>query len=99
MAKSYDEIVTDISNHIKKRGGSYAEYYCGITNDAERRLFDEHNVDKEHGVWIYRTANSDDVARKVEQYFLAKGCEGGSGGGDEDSNVVYCYKITRTTVE
>ena len=99
MAKSYDEIVSDIDNHIKKHKGKYSDYYCGITNDAERRLFDEHNVDKEHGVWIYRTASSDDVARKVEQHFLDKGCEGGSGGGDESTKIVYCYKITSTTIE
>jgi hypothetical protein len=82
-----------------KCGGSYSDYYVGITNDIDRRLFSEHNVDKKRNQWIYDEADSDIVARKVEQYFLDKGCDGGSGGGDEDSIFVYCYKITGTTVE
>ena len=99
MAKSYDEIVSDISNHIRKYGGEFSDYYCGITNDAKRRLFAEHNVEKDRGVWIYRTANSDSVAREVEKYFLVAGCKGGSGGGSDDCTIVYCYKITKKTVQ
>ncbi|MBO4456725.1 MAG: hypothetical protein J5802_03325 [Butyrivibrio sp.] len=96
MAKSYENIVSDISNYISKCGGKYSEYYCGITNDAERRIFDEHNVDK-NGVWIYRTATSDAVAREAEKFFLNSGCKGGTGGGSDDCKIVYCYKITSTT--
>ncbi len=99
MANSYEDIVSDISMHVSECGGEYSDYYCGITNDIERRLFGEHNVDKEHGVWIYRTASSDTVARKVEKHFLDAGCKGGSGGGSNDCKIVYCYKITSTTVE
>ena len=99
MAKSKNEIISDIDNYMHRYGGSYSSYYCGITDDAERRLFVEHKVDREKGVWIYRTASSDDVARAVEKYFLDAGCQGGAGGGDEDSKIVYCYKITRDTVE
>ena len=97
---TYNEIVNEINDHLVKRKVShYSDCYVGITNDAERRLFDEHNVDRKKGIWIYRKGNSDKIARDVEQHFLAKGCKGGSGGGDKDSEFVYCYKITSTTVE
>ena len=95
---TYDEIVKKIKNHLKQRNVSdYSDCYIGITNDAKRRLFDGHNVNREKGIWIYCQGDSDKVARDVEQYFLAKGCKGGSGGGDDKSTFVYCYKITSTT--
>ena len=97
MAMSYDKIVAEFDEYIEKRGGKYSDYYVGITDDAERRLFDEHKVDRDHGSWVYAPAISDDVARKVEKHYLDLGCEGGSGGGDEDSRIVYCYKMTSTT--
>lgn len=39
------EIIREISNHLTKSSKQYySDYYIGITNDIERRLFDEHNV-------------------------------------------------------
>ena len=89
---SKQTIIVVIEKHIASMDGSYSNWYIGISNDAERRLFEEHKVSKENGKWIYRTANSDYIARDVEQYFIAKDCDGGSGGGDEGSDMVYAYK-------
>jgi hypothetical protein len=61
------------------------------------RLFGDHNVSKEHGHWIYRTASSNSVAREVEQHFLDAGMDGGPGGGDATSRIVYAYKKTPYT--
>ena len=36
----YDEIVA----HIKKQGGAYSKWYCGIASDWEDCLFNEHQV-------------------------------------------------------
>lgn len=44
MAKSKEEIIKDIDNHLQKSGKQYySDFYVGITNDIERRLFEEHN--------------------------------------------------------
>ena len=95
MAKPKQEIINDITNHFKNN--AYKDCYIGITSNVEDRLFGDHNVSKENGHWIYRSASSDTVAREIEQYFLDKGMDGGSGGGDEDSKIVYAYKKTTTT--
>lgn len=71
----------------------------GITNDVERRLFDEHNVQKDDHWWIYRAAIDKSTAQHVEEYYLDKGMKGDTGGGTDDSTYVYCYEITRNTVE
>ena len=95
MAKSKQEIIDDITNHFKNK--VYKDCYVGITSNVEDRLFGDHNVSKENGHWIYRSASSDSVAREIEQHFLDKGMDGGPGGGDEDAKIVYAYKKTTTT--
>ena len=70
---------------------------CRYHLDIESRLFGDHGVSKDDDKWIYMTASSDTVAREIEQHFLDAGMDGGSGGGDETSKVVYAYKKTLST--
>jgi hypothetical protein len=99
MAKTKKEIITDIVSYISEHGSTYSDWYVGITKDVEERLFTFHNVAKDGGTWIYRTASSSEIAREIESYFLDLGADGGSGGGDDDTDIVYAYKIMNTTVE
>lgn len=100
MAKSKEEIIKDIDNHLQKSGKQYySEFYVGITNNIERRLFEEHNVNKDTMWWIYRTANSKAVAEEIEQHYLDLGMKGNRGGGTEDTKIVYCYAIGPTTYD
>lgn len=92
---SKQEIINDITNHFK--GTAYPKCYIGITSDVESRLFGDHNVSKDNGTWIYRTASSTTVAREIEKHFIDAGMDGGSGGGDKTSTIVYGYKKTSST--
>ena len=92
------QIIQDIFNHIKNGGGFPNEWYVGIANDAEGRLFSDHNVDRQTATWIWRPAESSEEAREIEQYFLnAVRTDGGQGGGDRTSKQVYAYKKTWQT--
>lgn len=96
------QIIADINSHLQKsKKQYYSDFYIGITNDIERRLFGEHKVSKEHGHgwWIYCTADTKAVAQAVEEYYLDKGMQGDTGGGNEDTKYVYCYEITNYTEE
>jgi hypothetical protein len=97
MAKSKMDIIADIDAHVAARGGSSASWYVGITKDVELRLFDQHNIKKTGGLWIYREAYSAEDARDIKAHFLLKGFDGGAGAGDDDSAFVYAYKKTSTT--
>ena len=90
-------IKSEIEAYIKKNGGTYSAWYVGVSEDSTRRLFDEHDVDKENDLWIRKQAYDADKAREVEQHFLDKGCEGGPGGGDDGADHIYAYKITAST--
>ncbi len=82
--------------HINNNGGIFTDWYCGITDDIERRLFDEHNVSK-NSKYNYRKCHVSNSARKVEKALLEKGCAGGDGGGSDKSVYVYVYRITPNT--
>ena len=96
---SLQQVVKDIDDFIRKNGGRYSDWYCGIAADPRERLFTGHSVDEKKGPWIYRDCGSEDAARKVEAYFHTKGGQGGGSGGDEDTRYVYAYKITAQTCE
>ncbi len=96
------EIIKAIDDYIGKCGCHYyKDLYIGITNEPERRLFEEHRVDKEHDFWLYAQCDSEDVSREVEAHYLDLGMRGGKGGGagDGSSQYVYCYVVTPNTIE
>ena len=93
-------IISDINCHLSKSSKQcYADLYIGITNDIERRLFGEHNVNKENAWWIWREACDKWTAQEVEEYFLEQGMKGDTGGGNNGTVYVYCYEITNNTIE
>lgn len=88
-------IANDIVNHVGN--DRVSAWYVGIATDPETRLFQDHNVDKKYGRWIYRQAKSEADARDTEQYLLKHySFQGGPGGGDKP-RFVYAYKITAAT--
>ena len=94
MIQNKESVIKDIYEHMISccpNGTPYKKMYIGITADATDRLFKEHSVDREKDVWIFRTASSDVVAREIEQHFIDLGFDGGTGGGDEKSKMVYCF--------
>lgn len=95
-----NQIISEINNHLtKSRKQCYSDFYVGTTNNIERRLFGEHNVKKNSQWYIWEEADSKDVAQEVEKFFLNKGMQGDTGGGNADTVFVYCYEITRDTIE
>lgn len=93
MPYSEEDLKKQINDFITHHGGSYSSWYVGISENPRRRLFQEHNVDENKDTWIFRQANSHHIARNVERYFVQNlGTDGGTGGGDEDADVVYAYK-------
>lgn len=96
---SESQAIAEIDAHIRTCGGAYSAWYCGIASTPRDRLFNNHKVDEKYGAWIYCDCGTDMVARRVEDCFIKKGCEGGGGGGDRGTRYVYAYKITATSVE
>lgn len=84
----------DIDNHLERSSKEYySDFYIGITDNVEERLFGFHQVPRKGHWYIWRPADSAEDARRIERYYLAQGMDGNTGGGDEDTRYVYCYEI------
>src|ERR1700733_5654548 len=96
---SNEQVFADIKAHILQCGGSYSTWYTGIAADPKDRLFIGHSVSEKGDSWIYRTCDSNQDARTVENALLYLGTKGGPCGGDNATKSVYAYKISPHTVE
>lgn len=85
------KIIQDFQNYMDNVGDRCPDWYVGITSDPKQRLFGDHGVDEQYG-WIHAPGDTNEIARSVEKYFLALGCDGDTGGGDNSSKVVYAYR-------
>ncbi|MDO9566424.1 MAG: hypothetical protein Q7J15_06765 [Candidatus Desulfaltia sp.] len=96
MAKTAQEAYNEILAHIQKQGGSFSSWYCGITEDIASRLHNDHKVPEKDHWFIQRQCTNSTAARNVEKALLDKGCDGGTGGGDD--NAIYAYAYLKTSV-
>jgi hypothetical protein len=60
----------------KRSATSYGIWTIGVTDDPDRRKGEHGNP----AHWSHWSADSESMARKVEQYFIDKGMKGGTGG-------------------
>ena len=99
MAYSREQIIEDLKGHIEKSSVQHwNRWYVGVTKDARNRLFSEHGVREKGDWWIFRAAESSEIAREIEAYFVRDlGTDGGRGGGDITADTVYAYKKTPHT--
>ncbi|MEK7588090.1 MAG: hypothetical protein AAB457_04700 [Patescibacteria group bacterium] len=100
MQQQESSVINDIVGYIRRTNTPLTEWYVGIAEDAQARVFEEHGVNKDVDYWIYRECFTVDAARRVEQYVIANyQTDGGSGGGSDASRFVYAYKKERHTRE
>jgi hypothetical protein len=98
MPYSGKQIVSQIRTHVKKRGGTYTEWFVGVCKDVRKRLFNGHGVQKKGGHWIYLHAESSRSARHVRSYFIKKlGTTGDKSVGDTAGDFVYAYRKSEHT--
>lgn len=92
------QIIAEISTHMRKEGSHPSKWYVGIAANVEMRLFEAHNVPRENAWRIHRDASSSEIARRIESYFVhTVGTDGGTGGGDWQTRWVYAYLKTTQT--
>ncbi|MFC1713307.1 hypothetical protein ACFL6S_06560 [Candidatus Poribacteria bacterium] len=82
MAKSEADIKKAIARFAGRPG--YKKFRIGIGEDARKRL-QQQGVDPADALIL--TANTEGVARRVEQDLQEKGMDGGPGGGKEPKQV------------
>ena len=81
------EIISAIEGHIAEK---YSIWTIGVTDRPNKRK-QEHEQDREDvSHWHEWDASTELVARRIERYFIDKGCKG-AGGGPGNANYVYIF--------
>jgi len=76
------QVITAFNTYMGAPSVSYNDWYVGVAADPQKRLFNDHAVNKQLDPWIFDTCSSSWEAREIEQYFIGQGSKGGPGGGD-----------------
>jgi hypothetical protein len=92
----YQTVIKRIESYMSKFEGDYPDWYFGITKDLDERLFELHKVE-EDGTWIAFGADTEEVAKKIEKYFIDKKTDGNPAQLEEDARIVYAYKKNAKT--
>ncbi len=84
-------IIETIEKHIALYGKN--NWYIGITdNNIRKRLFEEHGVNEQNDAWIYRTLESNSLAREIKQHFVLQGLLSDNENDDENGKMIFAYK-------
>ena len=72
------------------------DFFVGLTDNPTKRLFSEHKVDKNDGLYVYYKANSTEEAQKAFDELFTLDMNGITA---VEGEYVYCYHINGITVE
>lgn len=98
MAKTKQEIITDIKTYIAGNGGNFSEWYVGICSDVNKRLSADHKLNPKLDKWVFKTAPTSAIAKEIEYYFVKiLGAEGAAEGASDAGDKVYAYKKSERT--
>ncbi len=92
----YNTVIKRMQTYMSKFEGDYSDWCVGITKNLDEGLFQLHKVE-ENGIWISFGADTDEVAKKVESFFIKKKTAGNPTELEEDTRIVYVYKKNSNT--
>ena len=92
----FNTLIKRIRMYMSKFEGDYPDWYIGIAKDLDLDLFELHNVD-ENGTWISFGADTEEIAKNVEKYFMDKNTDGNPTKLEDDTRIVYVYKKNSKT--
>jgi hypothetical protein len=71
---------------VRIAGGDYRRWTIGVTDEPGRRRLQHGNP----RTWYYWNANTENVARRIEAYFINRGMKGATGGRGY-ANYIYIF--------
>ncbi len=93
MPSVSSEIISDITEHMRKLGGDLSSWCVGIACDAHNSVLEAHQVEERNDGLIYREAYTAASARAVRDYFVTKlGTIPNNAENPQDGKLVYGYK-------
>ena len=100
MKQSHTRIIEGIlQKTIACKNFVVQDFFVGLTNDPNKRLFKEHKVDERGGLYVYFEASSNEEAKKAFNELMELDMNGAPLPGCEPGKYVYCYHINGLTIE
>lgn len=93
----YYEVIDSIHGYILKNSYTYFDWYIGLTDNAEKMLFEDHKLNQVSDMWIYEEVPSDSDAFRIREYFLNMGCAGGLIQNRKKVRYIYAYRRSSKT--
>lgn len=75
------------------------DFFVGLTDDPNNRLFNEHKVDKKKDLYVYFKASSTEEAQNAFDELFQLDMNGEPPSNYKAGKYVYCYHINGNTVE
>ncbi len=89
-------LLEEFEDYITQRGDDPSDWYCGMTDDLDRRL-EDHGV-KKGTPYCYKDCLDAGLAQSIETSLIhVLGCQGDGSWGD-DCRFVYAFKMSEQTV-
>jgi hypothetical protein len=93
MAITSKEIITAITDHIRKFGGNFAAWSVAIARDCHDPVFESRQSEAKDDELVCREAYTPASARAVRDYFVAQcGAVPPNGEGSNNGKLVYAYR-------
>lgn len=92
MAKSKNDIISELENFMGKYGGSFGDWYVGASDDPKNTMYNTHGF-KKGDVGLIRSALTEMQAHDVVEFFVdVRGCVGRVGSIKIGELHVYAYR-------
>ncbi len=87
------EITSDITEHIRKAGGGFADWRIGTARDWHCPVLEAHRAEEKDDALICREAYTPAAARAVRDHFVHEcGLAPSKDEGSQDGKLVYVYR-------
>lgn len=99
MVYSVQQIKFEILGYIKEFDSDFGAWYVGVAGEPKRTMQEEHGVDLEEDIWLYKQALSFAACRTVQRYFCEKLKTDGKPilSGPADMDCVYLFRKSART--
>jgi hypothetical protein len=88
----YYQIINTLDEFIRKNSFTYHDWYVGLAVNVEENLFNEHQLNPETDVWIFKEIPDEKEGVRIREYFLNMGCVSGISDMTDRARYVYLYR-------
>ena len=93
MPGTSSEIISDITEHIRRLGGDCSSWCVGTARDLHNPVLEAHQLEERNDGLVYREAYTAASARSVRDYFVTQlGTIPDNTENPQDGKLVYAYK-------